>query len=106
MGYADEIKKVYIPIHKDNHWYLLIVDHKNEDRIYLDSCKCMKERAGRVEALNFAAYKLHNMLKDPKFYEKEESLPPSLLVTTTSGSPMLRNSAISRETADYMLWNG
>ncbi|MED6136207.1 hypothetical protein PIB30_053877 [Stylosanthes scabra] len=78
MGYADDIMKIYVPIHKDNHWYLLVVDHKHNDVTYLDSCKCMNERAGRVDALNFMAYKIHIMLKDPELYREDSSVPPNV----------------------------
>ncbi|MED6176066.1 hypothetical protein PIB30_084351 [Stylosanthes scabra] len=56
MGYANEIKK------------------QHDELTYLDSCKCMKERAGRIEAMTFVANKLEFILKDPDFYHNSETL--------------------------------
>ncbi|MED6112953.1 hypothetical protein PIB30_066488 [Stylosanthes scabra] len=53
----------------------MVVDIHNNDLIYLDSCKNMKARASRVEAMIFLVLKLQNLLKDRDFYKREESEP-------------------------------
>ncbi|MED6187082.1 hypothetical protein PIB30_072985 [Stylosanthes scabra] len=67
--------QIYVPMLLDNHCFLMVVDINHDDLIYLDSCKNIKERASRVEAMTFLVFKLQSMLKDPDFYEQEESQP-------------------------------
>ncbi|MED6141254.1 hypothetical protein PIB30_101494, partial [Stylosanthes scabra] len=44
MGFADDLMRIYVPLHKDNHWYLMIIDFMDRKLIYLDSAKDKSQR--------------------------------------------------------------
>ncbi|MED6110530.1 hypothetical protein PIB30_043865 [Stylosanthes scabra] len=39
MGKADDITRIYVPLHVENHWYLMIIDMWDKKLVYLDSLK-------------------------------------------------------------------
>ncbi|XLU43309.1 hypothetical protein S245_038123, partial [Arachis hypogaea] len=53
MGYADDLWMIYVPMHRDNHWYLMVVDLVNCNLLYLDSAKDSNHRESRVSQMKF-----------------------------------------------------
>ncbi|QHO21253.1 Sentrin-specific protease [Arachis hypogaea] len=51
MGYADDLWMIYVPMHRDNHWYLMVVDLVNCNLLYLDSAKDSNHRESRVSQM-------------------------------------------------------
>ncbi|MED6145092.1 hypothetical protein PIB30_021746 [Stylosanthes scabra] len=47
IGRADDIFKAYVPLHKDNHWYLMIVHFHDNELVYLDSAQVDSETVAR-----------------------------------------------------------
>ncbi|MED6171425.1 hypothetical protein PIB30_040636 [Stylosanthes scabra] len=43
MNSADNLEKIYVPIHMGFHWFLMIVNLPNKEVVYLDSKKLQKE---------------------------------------------------------------
>ncbi|RYR59486.1 hypothetical protein Ahy_A05g025378 [Arachis hypogaea] len=68
--------QIYIPLHKDRHWFLMVVDLKEELLIYLDSLKDHSERDARVDQMTYVAFFLQTVLRDRKLYSKCDSVPP------------------------------
>ncbi|QHN85243.1 Ulp1 protease family, carboxy-terminal domain protein [Arachis hypogaea] len=68
---------IYIPLHKDRHWFLMVVDLKEELLIYLDSLKDHSERDARVDQMTYVAFFLQTILRDRKLYSKCDSVPPT-----------------------------
>ncbi|KAL4365086.1 hypothetical protein AHAS_Ahas07G0070900 [Arachis hypogaea] len=79
MKYVDETAKIYIPLNKDQHWYLMVVDLREKALIYLDSAKDIDAREGRMDQMEYVAFFLLRLLKDRKFYRKKESKCPERL---------------------------
>ncbi|MED6220183.1 hypothetical protein PIB30_042411 [Stylosanthes scabra] len=50
MNSADNLKKIYVPIHMGFHWFLMIVNLPKKEVVYLDSKKLQKEL--RMNAIN------------------------------------------------------
>ncbi|RYR38333.1 hypothetical protein Ahy_A09g043360 [Arachis hypogaea] len=68
MGLADNLFKGYVPMHKNNHWYLMIIDFVSSELVYLDSLKVGKETKARRDQMRYVAFFLENMLVDRSFY--------------------------------------
>ncbi|XLS71899.1 hypothetical protein HN51_028764 [Arachis hypogaea] len=51
MGFADNLRKIYVPLHMGRHWYLMIVDMWDQNLIYLDSLKSSNERQARIDQM-------------------------------------------------------
>ncbi|QHN85983.1 Ulp1 protease family, carboxy-terminal domain protein [Arachis hypogaea] len=79
MKYVDETAKIYIPLNKDQHRYLMVVDLCEKALIYLDSAKDIDAREGRMDQMEYVAFFLLRLLKDRKFYRKKESKCPERL---------------------------
>ncbi|QHO34902.1 Sentrin-specific protease [Arachis hypogaea] len=76
MGYADDLWMIYVPMHRDNHWFLMVVDLVNCNLLYLDSAKDSDRRDARVSQMKFVAFFLENMLEDKRFWKNEEHFKP------------------------------
>ncbi|MED6203997.1 hypothetical protein PIB30_005002 [Stylosanthes scabra] len=53
MGYADNLFKIYVPLYKDNHWYLMIIDFHKKELVYLDSMKVESAKKARKDHMLF-----------------------------------------------------
>ncbi|KAL4365091.1 hypothetical protein AHAS_Ahas07G0071400 [Arachis hypogaea] len=69
MGKADQLFKVYIPLHTEDHWYLMIIDFFNWKLVYLDSLKDSNLTKSRKDQMLYVAFFLENLLCDDYFYE-------------------------------------
>ncbi|QHN95554.1 Ulp1 protease family, carboxy-terminal domain protein [Arachis hypogaea] len=76
MGYADGLWMIYVPMHRDNHWFVMVVDLVNCNLLYLDSTKDGDRRDARVSQMKFVAFFLENMLEDKRFWKNEEHFKP------------------------------
>ncbi|KAL4370440.1 hypothetical protein AHAS_Ahas06G0066000 [Arachis hypogaea] len=76
MKYVDETANIYIPLNKDHHWYLMVVDLREKALIYLDFAKYIDAREGRMDQMEYMAFFLLRLLNDRKFYRKKESKCP------------------------------
>nr|XP_025611362.1 uncharacterized protein LOC112703968 [Arachis hypogaea] len=63
-------------MHRDNHWYLMVIDLVNCKLLYLDSAKHADHRESRVSQMKFVAFFVENMLEDKRFWEKENHYKP------------------------------
>ncbi|QHN85167.1 Ulp1 protease family, carboxy-terminal domain protein [Arachis hypogaea] len=71
MGLADNLLKIYVPLHSGCHWYLMIVDMWEEKLVYLDSLKRTSEREGRINQMLAVDRFIEHMLDDKSCYEKQ-----------------------------------
>ncbi|MED6199258.1 hypothetical protein PIB30_074218 [Stylosanthes scabra] len=78
MGKADQMKKIFIPLNLNRHWYLMIIDILDDSLIYLDSRKCNEQREARVKQMKDVADFIGKMLLDREFYDVAESIPPAV----------------------------
>ncbi|XLU49385.1 hypothetical protein S245_044199, partial [Arachis hypogaea] len=67
---------IYVPMHRDNHWYLMVIDLVNCKLLYLDSAKHSDHRESRVSQMKFVAFFVENMLEDKRFWRKEDHYKP------------------------------
>ncbi|MED6122126.1 hypothetical protein PIB30_036831 [Stylosanthes scabra] len=51
IGKADQLTKIFVPLHLGRHWYLMIVHIRDKELIYLDSRKCDEVREARVKQM-------------------------------------------------------
>ncbi|KAL4365364.1 hypothetical protein AHAS_Ahas07G0098700 [Arachis hypogaea] len=74
MGFADKLMKIYVPLFRDGHWYLVIVDLCNGELVYLDSAKSdvPVERKARLDQIKYVAFFIENMLNESVFYKDIE----------------------------------
>ncbi|XLU30999.1 hypothetical protein S245_067065, partial [Arachis hypogaea] len=73
MGYADHITHIYVPLNKNRHWYLMVVDFTNSKLVYLDSAKVPLEHDDRVAQMRNAFF-IETLLANPKMYEEKKVL--------------------------------
>ncbi|QHO01204.1 Ubiquitin-like-specific protease [Arachis hypogaea] len=76
MGHAYDLWMIYVPMHRDNHWYLMVIDLVNCKLLYLDSAKHSDHRESRVSQMKFVAFFVENMLEDKRFWRKEDHYKP------------------------------
>ncbi|XLU99168.1 hypothetical protein S245_013508 [Arachis hypogaea] len=76
MGYADDLLMIYVPMHRDNHWFLMVVDLVNCNLLYLDSAKNINRQEARISQMKFVAFFLENMLEEKRFWKKEDHYKP------------------------------
>ncbi|XP_072084925.1 uncharacterized protein [Arachis hypogaea] len=55
MKKTNELVKIYVPLKKDRHWYLVVIDLLNEELVYLDSAKAesVTERKARLDQIRY-----------------------------------------------------
>ncbi|XLU71429.1 hypothetical protein S245_030482 [Arachis hypogaea] len=75
MGFADNLRKIYVPLHMGRHWYLMIVDMWDQNLIYLDSLKSSNERQARIDQMLEVACLLDVLLSDISAYECKMTVP-------------------------------
>ncbi|QHN85611.1 Ulp1 protease family, carboxy-terminal domain protein [Arachis hypogaea] len=75
MVFADNLLKIYVPLHMGRHWYLMIVDMWNQNLIYLDSLKSSNERQARIDQILKVARLLELLLSDKLAYESKTTVP-------------------------------
>ncbi|KAL4356161.1 hypothetical protein AHAS_Ahas09G0059000 [Arachis hypogaea] len=63
------IRQVYVPLHTDDYWYLMIIDFFNWKLVYLDSLKDSKLKKARKDQMLYVAFFLENLLATEFFYE-------------------------------------
>ncbi|XLR59238.1 hypothetical protein HN51_013596 [Arachis hypogaea] len=59
MGYADNLHRIYVPMYREQHWYLMIVDLVFCRLIYLDSAKNVSEYEARIAQMKYVSDKGH-----------------------------------------------
>ncbi|MED6146055.1 hypothetical protein PIB30_030972 [Stylosanthes scabra] len=70
MEKYEKVGKVYIPLVRNDQWFLLVIDTTTPGSItYLNSCGDPKERKARINQVNYAAYFLETILDDKEFFE-------------------------------------
>ncbi|XLR64547.1 hypothetical protein S83_015219 [Arachis hypogaea] len=67
---------IYVPMYKDNHWYLMVVGLVNCKLLYPDFAKDSDHRESRVSHMKFVAFFVENMLEDKRFWKKEDHYKP------------------------------
>ncbi|KAL4356824.1 hypothetical protein AHAS_Ahas09G0125300 [Arachis hypogaea] len=70
MGKADQLFKIYISLHTEDHWYLMIIDFFNWKLVYLDLLKDSKLTKSCKDKMLYMAFFLENLLYDDFFYER------------------------------------
>ncbi|XLR44135.1 hypothetical protein S83_028795 [Arachis hypogaea] len=58
---VDQVTRVYQPMWSDQHWYLMIIDVREQKLIYLDSLRDPREAAARKTAMMHIALYLEGM---------------------------------------------
>ncbi|XLT85847.1 hypothetical protein HN873_007600, partial [Arachis hypogaea] len=53
MGYADNLHQIYVPMYREQHWYLMIVDLVFCRLIYLDFAKNASEYEARIAQMKY-----------------------------------------------------
>ncbi|XLT26100.1 hypothetical protein HN873_057392 [Arachis hypogaea] len=76
MGFADDLWMIYVPMYREHHWYLMIVDLVHCKLMYLDSAKDPSERDGRVAQMKFVAFFIETMFEDNRFWKKGDHYQP------------------------------
>ncbi|MED6204893.1 hypothetical protein PIB30_012940 [Stylosanthes scabra] len=76
LGWADRLAQVYVPLLRNGHWYLLIVDMYYSELVYLDSLKNDDDIAERKKQMKFVAFFLETLLSDKGFYKEWDGLYP------------------------------
>ncbi|KAL4275403.1 hypothetical protein AHAS_Ahas20G0103700 [Arachis hypogaea] len=56
MGKTDKLFKVYVPLHADDHWYLMIIDFFNWKLVYLDSLKDSRLTKARKDQMLYVVF--------------------------------------------------
>ncbi|KAL4390281.1 hypothetical protein AHAS_Ahas03G0129400 [Arachis hypogaea] len=59
MGYADNLHQIYVPMYREQHWYLMIVDLVFCRLIYLDFAKNASEYEARIAQMKYVMNLLH-----------------------------------------------
>ncbi|MED6188221.1 hypothetical protein PIB30_084019 [Stylosanthes scabra] len=70
------IGTVYVPLLRNGHWHLMIVDMYHSDLVYLDSMKNDEDTAERKKQMKFVAFFLETLLSDKGFYKEWDGLTP------------------------------
>ncbi|RYR20355.1 hypothetical protein Ahy_B03g065463 [Arachis hypogaea] len=75
MKKTNELVKIYVPLNKDMHWYLVVIDLLNEELVYLDSAKAesVTERKVWLDQIRYVAFFLENMFRDGNLFEDKET---------------------------------
>ncbi|XP_072059486.1 uncharacterized protein [Arachis hypogaea] len=68
-GFADNLLMIYVPIHIDDHWFLMVVDRFYEKVSYMDSLKCENLLPSRMDAMEAVAKLLDNILSKESLYK-------------------------------------
>ncbi|KAL4301515.1 hypothetical protein AHAS_Ahas17G0308600 [Arachis hypogaea] len=76
MGYADNLHRIYVPMYREQHWYLMIVDLVFRRLIYLDSAKNASEYEARIAQMKYVAFFIENMLQDTRFWSDKGHYKP------------------------------
>ncbi|RYQ81813.1 uncharacterized protein LOC107624248 isoform X1 [Arachis ipaensis] len=77
-GFADNLLKIYVPLHMRGHWYLMIVDMWDENLIYLDSLKSSVDRQARIDKMLEVARLLELLLSETSSYFGKTTVPKSI----------------------------
>ncbi|KAK7251687.1 hypothetical protein RIF29_35091 [Crotalaria pallida] len=80
MGTVEVLRKIFLPINNEKHWYLLVVDMSKQQLILLDSKPDRKRSMWRRLYVQKMAIFLQEMLMDPSFYD-----------STTYNTPLISN---------------
>ncbi|MED6200251.1 hypothetical protein PIB30_083282 [Stylosanthes scabra] len=78
MGKFDEVLKVYVPLVRNQHWFLLIIDTGHHTMTYMDSYKDSEESPGRIKQLKDAVDFLEKILQDRHFFVHSITTKPKL----------------------------
>ncbi|KAL4389395.1 hypothetical protein AHAS_Ahas03G0040800 [Arachis hypogaea] len=81
MGYADNLHRIYVPMYREQHWYLMIVDLVFCRLIYLDSAKNASEYEARITQMKYVvmtqhAFFIENILQDTRFWSNKGHYKP------------------------------
>ncbi|MED6137557.1 hypothetical protein PIB30_066062 [Stylosanthes scabra] len=77
MRKYEKVSKVYIPMIRNHHWFLLIIDTTPPGTLtYVDSEKDSIEHSARISQLNYAALFLERVLEDRNFIKHSPTKKP------------------------------
>ncbi|MED6146656.1 hypothetical protein PIB30_036540 [Stylosanthes scabra] len=76
MGKYEDVSKVHIPMIRDVHWFLLVIDAQFDMMTYYYSLKDATERQGRIKQLKAMANFLQFLLDDRRFFEHSHTKKP------------------------------
>ncbi|XLV02308.1 hypothetical protein S245_016645, partial [Arachis hypogaea] len=68
-GFADNLLMIYVPIHIDDHWFLMVVDRFYEKVSYMDSLKCENLLPSRMDAMEAVTKLLDNIISKESLYK-------------------------------------
>ncbi|MED6192371.1 hypothetical protein PIB30_009449 [Stylosanthes scabra] len=69
MSATDPIIKIYVPIHVEGHWFLMVIDRFYERVAYLDSLKCERFLPSQIDAMEAVAKLLDSILGTESFHK-------------------------------------
>ncbi|MED6209010.1 hypothetical protein PIB30_050484 [Stylosanthes scabra] len=80
MGLADDLMMVYVPMHVNNHWYLMVIDFWDKKLVYLDSFKSAdhNETTLRLSLMVEVATYLEHVIQNTDFWDDKTIIPPTL----------------------------